>query len=239
MLKFSISNKAIRPFGGPYCYPPRLGQRPRLQQHHCLFSECVCHRTGSSHWRNYVRKKQNKKLTSNRADQLAEFGINCTLIGHSERRDLYGETNSDVAKKVQLSLENNLQVVLCIGEHKEDRESGNTNTILQQQLEPVIGVVGNNWSNIVIAYEPVWAIGTGLSATPQMAQDTHSFIRTYLKEHVSSEVAEATRIIYGGSVKGSNCEELIQQADIDGFLVGGASLKEDISQIVTKSQEKF
>lgn len=150
---------------------------------------------------------------------------------------MYGDTDAIVAQKVTQSLQNKINVVLCIGEHQEDRETGNTNNILKEQLEPVLGAIGDRWNSVVIAYEPVWAIGTGLSATPEMAQETHAFIRSYLSENVSEDVANSTRIIYGGSVKGSNCEELIQQADIDGFLVGGASLKEDIAQIVTKSQE--
>lgn len=127
--------------------------------------------------------------------------------------------------------------MLCIGELKAERESGNTNKILKEQLDPVLGVIGNSWSSIVIAYEPVWAIGTGLTATPEMAQDTHAFIRGYLSDNVNPEVANSTRILYGGSVKGSNCVDLIKQPDIDGFLVGGASLTEDMIQIVTKSQE--
>lgn len=171
-----------------------------------------------------------------RASQLADFGINWTLTGHSERRTYYGETSEIVAEKTQIALDNNVNVVLCIGEQKSDRESGNTNNIITEQMAPVWERVGDRWDHVVIAYEPVWAIGTGLVATPEQAQDTHKFIRGLVQEKAGETVAKSIRIIYGGSVKGSNCEGLITHPDIDGFLVGGASLNEDFISIVHNSQ---
>ncbi len=127
-------------------------------------------------------------------------------------------------------------MILCIGETLEERESGQTNHVIKAQLDAVLGSV-TNWASIVIAYEPVWAIGTGKTATPAIAQDAHVYIRTWLRENVSAETATSTRIIYGGSANAANCADLINQADIDGFLVGGASLKPEFGVIVKTASD--
>jgi len=161
------------------------------------------------------------------ADMIKEFGAEYVIVGHSERRSLYGETDEIVAEKVQVALDNGLTPLFCIGELLEERESGNTETVVAHQIKAVIDRVGiEAFKNIIVAYEPVWAIGTGVTATPQQAQDTHAFIRSLLAEH-DSDIAQTTPILYGGSMNPVNAEELIGCEDIDGGLIGGASLKSD------------
>ena len=161
------------------------------------------------------------------AAMLKDMNINWTLIGHSERRDIFGETDDLLQQKITTALDEGLSVVACCGEHKEDRENGTTMDVLVPQLQAMADGVANSsktWDDVVIAYEPVWAIGTGLTATPEQAQETHANIRAWLKENVSDDVANAVRIQYGGSVNDANAKELGGMPDIDGFLVGGASL---------------
>ena len=131
-----------------------------------------------------------------------------------------------------------MSVILCIGEQLAEREAGTINAVLKTQLDAVVPSI-SDWSKIVIAYEPVWAIGTGKVASKDQAQETQAYVRSYLKETVSAEVASSTRIIYGGSVTDQNCGELITQADVDGFLVGGASLKPIFADIVKTTAEKW
>jgi triosephosphate isomerase (TIM) len=169
------------------------------------------------------------------ASQLKDFGVNWVLIGHSERRTLFGETDAVVAKKVTLALANGLDIVLCIGENLQERENGLTLDVVTKHLSAVKDVV-TDWGRIVVAYEPVWAIGTGRNATPEQAQEVHAFIRHWLRENVGEEAAAGTRVIYGGSVTDVNAASLIAQEDIDGFLVGGASLKPAFKVIVDVSQ---
>merc|ERR1712051_169265 len=166
------------------------------------------------------------------AEHLADAEISWTLVGHSERRTKYGDTDEVTAKKV----EKGQMCVLCIGELLEERESGKTDEVNKRQLAACLPKI-KNWDLMVIAYEPVWAIGTGKVATPDQAQETQAAIRAYLKEAVSAEVAEKVRIQYGGSVTPDNCADLITKPDIDGFLVGGASLKPSFMDIITKTQE--
>ena len=166
------------------------------------------------------------------AEQLKDFSVNWVIIGHSERRTVIGETNEDVAAKVTKAQECGLKAMICIGESNEQREEGHTNDHLTSQLEGFIKCI-TDWSRVVIAYEPIWAIGTGKTATPEIAQEVCSFIRNYIKEHVSEEVSNSLRIQYGGSVNGKNAATLISQPDIDGFLVGGASLKPDFNDIIS------
>ncbi|GAB5366400.1 hypothetical protein AAMO2058_001140500 [Amorphochlora amoebiformis] len=158
------------------------------------------------------------------AEMLMDMGIGYTLIGHSERRDIFGETDYLLGEKIAHAQSVGMNVVACIGEHKEDRVSGKTMDVLIPQLTAIKDNV-SDWSSVVIAYEPVWAIGTGLTATPEQAQETHANIRTWLSQNISAEVADSIRIQYGGSVNDKNSEDLASGADIDGFLVGGASLK--------------
>jgi triosephosphate isomerase (TIM) len=165
------------------------------------------------------------------AAMIKDAGIKWTLTGHSERRTLYGESDEDVAKKTKAALDAGFSVLACIGELKEEREGGITKEVNERQLN-AIRAECDDWSNIVIAYEPVWAIGTGLTATPEVAQETHAEIREWLGKSVSKEAAASVRILYGGSVSDANAAELIAKADIDGFLVGGASLKPAFHTIV-------
>ena len=165
------------------------------------------------------------------AEQVVDLGIKYTLTGHSERRQLYKESDEVVAKKTKAGLEKGLTVVLCIGETLQEREAGKTDEVTARQLAAVRKLV-HTWSKIVVAYEPVWAIGTGKTATPDIAQTAHASIRAWLEEHVSKDAAANVRIIYGGSVNEKNAAELIAQPDVDGFLVGGASLKPAFGDIV-------
>ncbi len=159
------------------------------------------------------------------APMLKDFGCKYVLVGHSERRTLYGETDSLVAEKYARGLQEGLTPILCVGELLEEREAGKTEEVVARQLDAVIEAVGiAGVGKGVIAYEPVWAIGTGRTASPEQAQDVHAFIRETLGSR-DAGVAAGTRILYGGSMKGSNAEGLIGMADIDGGLIGGASLK--------------
>ncbi|KAI0765040.1 triose phosphate isomerase [Fomes fomentarius] len=165
--------------------------------------------------------------------QLADAGIPYVILGHSERRTLFHETSKLVADKTRAAIDAGLSVILCVGETLEEREAGKTKQVVEDQLKPVIEVLKEaDWSKVVIAYEPVWAIGTGKVATSAQAQAAHADIRSYLSTAVSPAVAENTRIIYGGSVNAANSKELGGQKDVDGFLVGGASLKPEFVDII-------
>lgn len=160
--------------------------------------------------------------------QLAEVGCTHVIIGHSERRTLFGETDENVGKKARSLHDHGLIPIICIGETLAEREGGTTLAVVTRQLDAAIALLdGDELSRTVLAYEPVWAIGTGKTATPEQAQDVHAAIRARLAEKVGAEVAEAVRIQYGGSVKPSNIRALMAQPDIDGALVGGASLDSD------------
>jgi len=163
---------------------------------------------------------------------LQEFGVNYVIVGHSERRSIYKESSALVAKKVQVALAAGLKPILCIGESEDERVAEQTETVLAAQLQPVIDVIGiEKFVDVVIAYEPVWAIGTGKTASPEMAQTTHQFIREFIAK-VDENVAVKVPLLYGGSVNAKNCEELFAQADIDGGLIGGASLKAEEFKII-------
>jgi len=166
---------------------------------------------------------------------LQDCGADWVILGHSERRNVFGEKDELIAEKVAYALEAGLGVIACIGEKLEERESGKTEEVVFNQTK-IIAAKVSNWDKVVLAYEPVWAIGTGKTATPQQAQDVHAQLRKWLKENVSEAVANSVRIIYGGSVTGGNCKELAQSPDIDGFLVGGASLKPEFIEIINARQ---
>ncbi|KAL0348460.1 UNVERIFIED_CONTAM: Triosephosphate isomerase, chloroplastic [Sesamum angustifolium] len=157
-------------------------------------------------------------------EQLKDLGCKWVVLGHSERRHIIGEDDKFIGKKAAYALSEGLGVIACIGELLEEREAGKTFDVCFQQLKAFADAVPS-WDNVVIAYEPVWAIGTGKVATPEQAHEVHAAVRDWLNKNVSADVASKTRIIYGGSVNGGNCAELAKQEDIDGFLVGGASLK--------------
>merc|ERR1740138_217420 len=165
---------------------------------------------------------------------LKSVGSQYVLAGHSERRATFGDSDADINKKTLKILDEGLKCILCIGELKEERESGETFAVCDTQLtEGLKGVSTEMMAKIVIAYEPVWAIGTGLTATPEVAQETHAYIRSWFVENYSPEVADAVIIQYGGSVNDANVDALMACPDIDGALVGGASLKkESFSRII-------
>jgi len=171
------------------------------------------------------------------ADQLVDFGLKWTILGHSERRQLFGANDSTIAKQVASALQHGLSVIACIGETLDERKADKTLEVVERQLGAIAGIVDNRWDKIVVAYEPVWAIGTGVTASAAQAQEVHAAIRKYLTNNYGSSVASNTRIIYGGSVNAKNCDELIRETDIDGFLVGGASLKGDeFATIITAAK---
>jgi len=163
------------------------------------------------------------------ASQLIDMGVNWVILGHSERRDgfgMQGESDDLVVQKAKMAFKCGMNVMFCIGEKKEERENGTTMEVCARQLKPAAeAFTKEEWAMCSIAYEPVWAIGTGLTATPEMAQETHADIRKWMAENVGEDVAAAIRIQYGGSIKGANAEGLLSQPDIDGGLIGGASLK--------------
>lgn len=161
------------------------------------------------------------------ADMLRDYGCVYVIIGHSERRHVFGESDEAVANRFCRAVESGLKPVLCLGERLQDRQAGQTERLLSEQLDAVIGKAGIElFADAVIAYEPVWAIGTGLSATPEQAQEAHGFIRNWLAGH-DEEIAGRLRILYGGSVKAANAAGLFSRADVDGGLIGGASLQAD------------
>lgn len=153
---------------------------------------------------------------------LKDIGAHFVIIGHSERRSIYNEDDATLNTKTKIALANDLTVIFCIGETLEQREAGKVETVLAEQLSK--GLADIDSTNVIIAYEPVWAIGTGVTATPEQAQETHAYIRKYINENLSIN-ASTTSILYGGSVKPDNVEDLLSCPDIDGGLVGGASLK--------------
>lgn len=170
------------------------------------------------------------------AQMIKDFGLNWVILGHSERRHVFGESDEVVAQKVKVAVDNGLSVMACIGEKLDERESGQTDAVNARQLNAIKDQI-DDWSKIVIAYEPVWAIGTGVTASPEQAQEAHDNVRGWLRTNVSAEAAAQTRILYGGSVTEKNAADLITRPDIDGFLVGGASLKDAFRDIVRACDE--
>ncbi len=162
------------------------------------------------------------------AAMLASVGCQYTILGHSERRQYYGETDAKLVDKVRLALDAGLDVILCVGENLEEREAGRHFEVCETQIKNVLFTLSaEDMKHIVVAYEPVWAIGTGKTATAEQAEEIHAFIRKTIAEKFGCEVAEDTTILYGGSCKPSNAKELFAQKDIDGGLIGGAALKAD------------
>jgi triosephosphate isomerase len=172
---------------------------------------------------------------------LKDIGVRYVVIGHSERRTYFGETNETVNKKLRASLKIGLLPIMCVGERLEEREAGKTFDVVKNHVEEGLkGISKDEVLKVVIAYEPVWAIGTGKTATPEQAEEVHKYIRELLHKMFNATVAENLRIQYGGSVKPENIKELIEQEDIDGALVGGASLKiEQFVPIVKESARKY
>ncbi len=162
------------------------------------------------------------------ADMLLNIKIDTVIIGHSERRAYFGETDEILAKKVVAALDKGMRVMFCFGEELDDRKSGNHFNIVESQLKNALfSLDASAWSKIILAYEPVWAIGTGETASPEQAQEMHAFIRKTISEAYDSAVSTNVSILYGGSVKPGNAEEIFSKPDVDGGLIGGASLVAD------------
>lgn len=170
---------------------------------------------------------------------LKDAGCLYVIIGHSERRQFFAETNETVNKKIKAALKQGLIPIVCVGENLQERESNNTFKVIENHINGgLVGISAQDMLKTVIAYEPVWAIGTGKTATPEQAQEVHKFIRDLLRKMYGKEVAGSVRVQYGGSVKPENIAELMVKPDVDGALVGGASLKVDsFSSIVIKASE--
>ncbi len=162
------------------------------------------------------------------AEMVKSTGAQYVILGHSERRGYYGETLEILKQKVLLALKNGLEIIFCIGESLEEREAGKQNEVVRTELEgSVFNLSPEEFSHITIAYEPIWAIGTGKTATSDQAEEIHAYIRSIIAEKYGKDVADSTSILYGGSCKASNAPELFAKSDIDGGLIGGASLKAD------------
>lgn len=162
---------------------------------------------------------------------IKDVGCKWVILGHSERRHVFGESDQLIGEKTAFALSQGLNLIPCIGEKLDEREAGKTAEVVFRQMKAIADNV-SDWSRVVLAYEPVWAIGTGKTATPEQAQEVHAQLREWLAKNVSADVAKSVRILYGGSVGAANCQELAKKPDIDGFLVGGAALKPDFIQII-------
>ncbi len=172
------------------------------------------------------------------ADMLLEIGVDTVIIGHSERRAFFGETDELLAKKVKTAIAKNMRVIFCFGEELEDRKAGNHFAVVESQLKNALfDLDPKAWRNIVLAYEPVWAIGTGETASPEQAQEMHAFIRETITSAYDVSIAKAVCILYGGSVKPGNAQEIFSKPDVDGGLIGGASLVADDFVAIIKAVE--
>ncbi|MCL9806305.1 triose-phosphate isomerase [Flavobacterium amniphilum] len=162
------------------------------------------------------------------ADMLKSIGVDIVILGHSERRAYFHETDALLASKVDTALKHEMKVIFCFGEELKDRQEKQHFNVVEYQLKDgLFHLPESAWANIILAYEPVWAIGTGETASPEQAQEMHKFIRETILERYGKEIAENVSILYGGSVKPENAKEIFSQADVDGGLIGGASLKAD------------
>ena len=170
------------------------------------------------------------------ADMLKSIGVTNVIIGHSERRAYFNETDELLAQKVTTALQHQMTVIFCFGEELKDRKENNHFTIVENQLKNgLFHVEAKDWENIVLAYEPVWAIGTGETASPEQAQEMHAFIRETIRKKYGSTVADTVSILYGGSVKPDNAKEIFSKPDVDGGLIGGAALKASEFAVIVDS----
>ena len=162
------------------------------------------------------------------ASMLTDIGVNTVILGHSERRAYFYETDALLANKIDTALKHNMRVIFCFGEELKDRQMNNHFNLVEYQLrDALFHLQKNDWANIILAYEPVWAIGTGETASPEQAQEMHAFIRSLIEKVYGNDVAENVSILYGGSVKPDNAKEIFSKKDVDGGLIGGAALKAD------------
>jgi triosephosphate isomerase len=168
------------------------------------------------------------------ADMLKSIGVNTVIIGHSERRAYFNETDAILANKVSTALKHDMTVIFCFGEELKDRQNNQHFNVVENQLrDGLFHIENNDWEQIVLAYEPVWAIGTGETASPDQAQEMHQFIRDIVRKRYGNNIADDVSILYGGSVKPDNAKEIFSKPDVDGGLIGGAALKaEDFAKIV-------
>ena len=173
------------------------------------------------------------------ANMLKEFGCRYVIVGHSERRTLHKESNELVARKAKQALSVGLTPIVCVGETLQEREGNRTMQVIETQLDAVNSCLQEDLAKVVLAYEPIWAIGTGLSATPLQAQEVHSAIREWVRNRRGTAVADQLQILYGGSVKSNNAKDLLQLLDVDGALVGGASLNADEFLGIGRSVSQF
>lgn len=162
------------------------------------------------------------------ADMLKSVGVNIVILGHSERRAIFNETDALIANKVDTALKHEIKVIFCFGEELKDRQSKQHFNIVENQLrDGLFHITKESWANVILAYEPVWAIGTGETASPEQAQEMHEFIRETVRKVFGSDIADDVSILYGGSVKPENANEIFSKPDVDGGLIGGAALKAD------------
>ena len=162
------------------------------------------------------------------ADMLKSIGVNTVILGHSERRAIFHETDAMISFKVDTALKHEMKVIFCFGEELKDRQNKQHFNVVENQLrDGLFQIDESSWSNVILAYEPVWAIGTGETASPEQAQEMHEFIRETVRKIFGSDIAEDVSILYGGSVKPDNAKEIFSKPDVDGGLIGGAALKSD------------
>jgi len=170
------------------------------------------------------------------ANILKDIDVNITLLGHSERREYFNEDDELLKLKVDQAMSKNIEVIFCFGEKLEDRQAENHFSVVASQItNALFHLEASNWKNIILAYEPVWAIGTGMTASPDQAQEMHAFIRNLVKENYNSDIADNVSILYGGSVKPTNAQEIFGKPDVDGGLIGGAALKADLFAGIIKA----
>jgi len=170
------------------------------------------------------------------ADMLKSIHVETVILGHSERREYFGETNELLAKKVDTALAHGMEVIYCFGEVLEDRKSGNHFKVVEEQIKKgLFHLTSEDWKKVILAYEPVWAIGTGETASPEQAQEMHAFVRELVAQRYISDVAEQVSILYGGSVKPGNAKEIFSKEDVDGGLIGGAALNADDFTAIIKA----
>ncbi|KAH7958917.1 hypothetical protein HPB49_006515 [Dermacentor silvarum] len=182
-----------------------------------------------------IERTEEQDRRPNTAGMIKDCGGQWVILGHSERRHVFKETDELIGEKVKHALESGLGVIACIGELLEEREANKTEEVCYRQMKAIASQI-KDWTKVIIAYEPVWAIGTGKTATPDQAQEIHAKVRNWMSTNVCPDVAAKIRIQYGGSVTAANCKELARKPDIDGFLVGGASLKPEFVQIINARQ---
>jgi len=215
-LDASVANANVKPEIGIIIAPPfthLASIKQVVSEHICLAAQnCADHKSGA-----YTGEVS--------AEMLKAIGVNAVIIGHSERRSYYGDTDQVIASKIRLVLDNDMKAIFCCGETLDERNAGNHFAVVKTQMENgIFGFTADELEKIVIAYEPVWAIGTGVTASAEQAQEMHGYIRKLMTEKYGKDVSEARPILYGGSVNAKNAAELFAQPDVDGGLVGGASL---------------